>query len=213
MATGETIEARVDSAVDAWLRWLPKWTPGTHRGRARLCRRCTGSPVVTAAGLGDGVPHQVTHALTSRMQRIIDKRVDEFTAEQLPTLHAELTGAELWQSGGYDPGDGLDPEYEGLDPDPEPEPGEQPFLFTLAGLAEESRPEPHLPRPPLSPDEKRRLRHEIELADAHANEVGREVCFALTAHRDRIASAVARFVEPQVQAMLDELSRHLEPPR
>ena len=207
------IEERVDAAVDSWLRWVPRWSPGTHRGRSRVCRRCTGSPVVAAAGLTADVPHQVVHALVSRLQRIIDKRVDEFTENRLPTLHAELRGAELWDTGGYDPADGLEPEFDGLDPDPEPGDDEQPFLFTLAGLAEETRPEPPLPRPPLSPDEKARLRREIELADAQAAAVGQEVCFALVAHRPRIEAAVRRFVEPQIQSMLDELSRNLEPPR
>ncbi|QBE48126.1 spermidine/putrescine ABC transporter substrate-binding protein [Leucobacter triazinivorans] len=207
------IEKRVDAAVDAWLRWVPGWSPGTHRGRARLCRRCTGSPILAAAGVSNDVPHQVTHALVSRMQRIIDRRVDEFTEQELPALHAELTGAELWQSGGYDPAAGLAPEYEGLDPDPEPADGEQPFLFTLAGLAEETRPEPPLPRPPLSAEEKQRLRREIELADRCAEEAGREVCFALVTHRPRIQAAIQRFVEPQIRAMLDDLSRNLEPPQ
>lgn len=211
MAAG--IEERVDAAVDSWLRWLPRWSPGTHRGRSRVCRRCTGSPMVAAAGLTADVPHQVVHALVSRLQRIIDKRVDEFTESRLPTLHAELQGAELWEAGGYDPAAGLEPEFDGLDPDPEPGDADQPFLFTLAGLAEESRPEPPLPRPPLSAEEKHRLRREIELADAQAEEAGREVCFALMAHRGRIETAVQRFVEPQVQSMLDDLSRNLEPPR
>ncbi|GAA2189637.1 MULTISPECIES: spermidine/putrescine ABC transporter substrate-binding protein [Leucobacter] len=210
MAT--SIENRVDAAVDSWLRWVPRWSPGTHRGRSRVCRRCTGSPMLAAAGLTDDVPHQVAHALVSRLQRIIDKRVEEFTAARLPALHAELEGAEIWEAGGYDPADGLEPEYDGLDPDPEPGDDAQPFLFTLAGLAEESRPAPPLPRPPLNPDEKLRLRREIELADAQADAVGQEVCFALVAHRARIETAVHRFVEPQVQSMLDDLSRNLEPP-
>lgn len=212
MATGESIEQKVSGAVDAWLRWLPKWEPGTHRGRARLCRRCTGSPIVAAAGIGADTPHQVTHALVSRMQRIIDRRVDEYTASELPTLHAELSGEEMWKAGGFDPSAGLEPEYEGLDPDPEVDAGEQPFLFTMAELAQATKPEPPLPRPPLSAEEKRRLRAEIELADRCASEAGRQVCFALMAHRKRIEASVHRFVEPQIQAMLEELSRHLEPP-
>lgn len=207
-----TIDERVGVAVDAWPRWVPSWSPGSHRSRSRLCRRCTGSPVVAAAGIGRDVPHQVTHALVSRMQRIIDKQVDEFTAAQLPALHAELGGEDLWKVGGYDPAGGLDPEFDGVDPDPEPDEGGQPFLFTLAGLAEETRPEPPLPRPPLSAEEKQRLRREIEVADAYAAEVGRDLCFALMSHQARIETAIARFVEPQVRAMLDELSRHLEPP-
>lgn len=209
----QSIEDRVGVAVDHWLRWVPTWEPGTHRGRARLCRRCTGSPFLAAVGIGNDVPHQVTHALVSRMQRIIDRRVDEFTAAELPALHAELTGEELWNTGGYDPQKDLSPEYEGLDPDPELEEGEQPYLFTLSGLADEVRPEPPLPRPPLSADEKRRLRHEIELADQHAEATGQEVCFALVAHRERIQTAIHRFVEPRIQALLAELSQHLEPPQ
>lgn len=212
MATGESVEERVGAAVDAWLRWVPKWEPATHRGRARLCRRCTGSPVVQAAGIRSDVPHQVTHALVSRMQRIIDRRVDEFTAAGLPLLHAELTGEEMWRRGGFDPSAGLDPEYEGLDPDPEPDQGDQPFLFTMAGLAEDTKPDAPLPRPPLSADEKRQLRREIELADECAVETGQAVCLALVAHRARITAAIERFVEPQVRALLEELSRNLEPP-
>lgn len=208
----DPIEQSVSSAVDAWLRWLPGWAPGTHRGRSRMCRRCTGSPVLAAAGLAGDVPHQVVHALNSRMQRIIDRVVDEYTERELPTLHAELTGEQLWNSGGFDPGAGLDPEYEGVDLDPEVE-DEQPFLFTMAELAEQARPEPPLPRPPLSAEEKRRLRHEIELADRCAHDAGQRLCFALASHRARIESAVHRFVEPQIQALLDELTRHLEPPR
>ncbi len=209
----QRIDDRVSVAVDAWLRWVPSWAPGMQRTRVRLCRRCTGSPVVAAAGIGQDVPHQVTHALVSRMQRIIDKEVDAYTARELPTLQAELAGEALWQAGGYQPGAGLEPELDGVDLDPEPEAQDQPFLFTLAGLAEETRPEPPLPRPPLSAEEKQRLRHEIELADAHAENTGRALCLALLEHRPRISAAISRFVEPQIQSMLDELSRHLEPPQ
>lgn len=208
----DPIVRAVDSAVDAWLRWLPRWSPGTHRGRSRMCRRCTGSPVLAAAGLTTDVPHQVMHALNTRMQRIIDRTVDAYTEQALPTLHAELTGEQLWHTGGFEPGEGLDPEYEGVDLDPETEDG-QPVLFTMAELAEQTRPEPPLPRPPLSPEEKRRLRHEIELADRCAQDAGQRLCFALAAHRPRIVAAVQRFVEPQIRALLEELTRGLEPPR
>lgn len=208
-----SIDDRVSIAVDAWLRWVPSWAPSAQRTRSRLCRRCTGSPIVVAAGIGPDVPHQVTHALVSRMQRIIDAEVDAYTERELPALHAELTGEAIWKSGGYDPADGLAPELDGVELDPEPNAQDQPFLFTLAGLAEETRPEPPLPRPPLSADEKRQLRHEIELADAHAEGTGRSLCLALVAHRPRIETAIARFIEPQIQRMLDELSRHLEPPQ
>lgn len=210
--TPDPIPGKVTVAVDAWLRWLPSWTPGTYRGRSRMCRRCTGSPILVAAGLENGVPHQVVHALVSRMQRIIDREVDEFTEQTLPTLHAELSEEQLWNTGGFDPSSGLDPEYEGVDLDPEPD-SEQPFLFTMTEIAEQSKPEPPLPRPPLSADEKRRIRYEIEIADRCAQDVGQRLCFALAEHRARVQAAVQRFVEPQIQALLEELTRQLEPPR
>lgn len=169
--------------------------------------------MLLAAAIGHDVPHQVAHALTSRMQRIIDRGVDEFTQRELPLLHAELTGEELWSAGGYDPAAGLELEFDGIDPDPEPEDGTQPYLFTLAGLAEEARPETPLPRPPLTPQERETLSAEIARADERAEEIGRELCLALVTHSGRITAAIERFVEPQVQALLDELSRHLEPPR
>lgn len=208
----DPIGGRVTAGVDAWLRWLPGWTPGTHRGRSRMCKRCTGSPILIAAGIERDTPHQVVHALVSRMQRIIDRAVDEYTEQALPTLQAELAGEQLWNSGGFEPGDGLDPEYEGIDLDPETD-DEQPFLFTMGELAEQTRPEPPLPRPPLSAEEKRRIRYEIELADRYAQDIGQRVCFELTEHRARVQVAVQRFVEPQVQALLEELTRGLEPPR
>lgn len=206
------IEERVAQAVEAWLAWVPKWEPAQYRARARICRRCTGSPVLLASGIPDGTPHQVKHALVSRVQRIVDRAVDEYTEANLPMLHAELTGADLWAPPGYDPGAGLDPEYDGLDPDPEQAEAGQPFLFTMAGLAEEVRPAPPLPRPPLSQDEKAQLREELQLADLQADAIGREVCFTLTSYRQSIALAIDRFVEPKVQAVLDELARQLEPP-
>lgn len=169
--------------------------------------------MLAAAGLTGDVPHQVMHALVTRMHRIIDRHVDAYIAAELPALHAELNDAEMWGSGGYDPAAGLAPEYEGLDPDPEPVDGAQPFLFTLGGLAEETKPAPALPRPPLSEQEKQQLRQEMSRADALAEDCGRDVCFALLTHRDRITAAIERFVEPQIQTMLDELSMGLEPPR
>lgn len=206
------VDNRVALAVEAWLSWVPKWAPAAHRPRSRLCRRCTGSPLLDAAGITADTPHQVKHAFVSRMQRIVDTAVDEYTQTHLPMLHAELTGANMWEVGGYDPAAGLEPEYDGLDPDPEPDETGQPFLFTMGGLAEETKPEPPLPRPPLSADEKNQLRREIELADRQASAVGSEVCFALLTHRARVEAAIDRFVEPQVRALLDELSRQLEPP-
>lgn len=130
----EQIEGRVSSAVDAWLRWLPRWHVGTARGRTRPCRVCLGSPVATAAGFDHDVPHAVQHALLNRLRQIVDDDVDEYTARNLPLVTRELRLAEAEEARGYRPDQGLDPEFQGLDLDPEPEPG-QPFLFTLAGLA------------------------------------------------------------------------------
>ena len=209
----ETTEARVIAAVESWMRWLPTWQPGSHRGRARVCRRCVGSPIVAAAKLSDDVPHQVIHALVARMQRIIDKTVDDYTELNLPNLHAELAGAQAWHpQTGYRPGEGLPPEYDGIDFDPEPHHADQPYLFTLSELAADTAPEPQLPRPPLTPEEKASLRQEIELADHCAIETGQQVCFALSEHADRIQAAIDRFVEPQIQHLLAELSESLEPP-
>lgn len=207
------IDEKVASAVEAWLQWVPKWRPAAHRTKTRICRKCTGSPLLVAAGIAPDTPHQVKHALVSRMQRIIDKAVDEYTAQHLPMLQAELAGADMWRAGGYDPAAGLDPEFDGLDPDPEPDEAAQPFLFTMAGLAADSQPEPPLPRPPLTAEEKQQLQREIALADHRAIDTGNEVCFALLVHQGRISAAISRFVEPQVQAMLDDLSQQLEPPR
>ena len=204
----------VAAAVAAWMRWVARWTPAAHRGKSRLCRRCTGSPLVEAAGIPTGTPHQVTHALVSRMHRIIDRRVDTYTERALPTLHAELTDAALWKAAGYDPRAGLDPEYDGLDPDPEPMDGTQPYLFTLAGLATEtSVAEPALPRPPLTDEERVRLRHEMQLADRVAADTGNALCHTVQVHQGEIRAAVDRFVEPQIVAMLAELSQQLEPPQ
>ena len=130
----------------------------------------------------------------------------------MPLLHAELTD-DVWQASGYDPRAGLPPEYDGLDIDPEPADAQQPFLFTLAGLAEASQPDEPLPRPPLTAEEKQQLRAEIEQAEMCAEQVGQEICFLLVEHRDRITAAIHTFVEPQIQVLLSELTRQLEPPQ
>lgn len=211
--TDETTDARVIAAVESWMRWVHNWQPATYRARVRLCRRCVGSPMVTAAQLPESVPHQVTHALVARMQRIIDKTVDEYTEKNLPHLHSELTVSEHWHAPtGYRPEEGLDPEFDGLDLDPEPHDHAQPFLFTLAELAGDPNTPPPLPKPPLTDAEKQSLRQEIELADQCAIQTGQQVCFALAEHAPRIRKTIERFVEPQIQRLLDELSRTLEPP-
>jgi hypothetical protein len=110
----------------------------------------------------------------------------------------------------YRPAEGLEPEFEGLPLDPDPVPG-APFLFTVAGLA--AADEQEIPAlPPLSDEAKAALRQEVGLADDYANMIGREVCAILLHHRLRIQAAIAEYVEPQIAAMLEELTRSLDAP-
>ncbi|GAA4195877.1 hypothetical protein GCM10022219_21630 [Microbacterium oryzae] len=206
-----TLDAQVAQAVDAWLRWLPRWQPATHRGRAAPCRRCFGSPLLSAAGLGADVPHGVQHGLSTRMKTIVDHAVAEYTARNLPLLQAELDQqAARNRARSYRPGEDLAPEYEGLPLDPDPVPG-APFLFTIEQLANEAEADvPSLP--PLSAEAKAALRREVSLADEYANLVGREICSVLLGHRLRIQAAIVEFVEPQVEAMLAELTQSLDTP-
>nr|WP_315269619.1 spermidine/putrescine ABC transporter substrate-binding protein [Microbacterium lemovicicum] len=206
-----SLETQVSQAVDAWLRWLPRWEPSTHRGRVAPCRRCFGSPILSAAGLGADVPHGVQHGLSTRIKTIVDHAVAEYTALNLPMLQAELDQqAARNRARSYRPAEGLEPEYEGMPLDPEPNP-EAPFLFTLAGLAEEADATvPDLP--PLTPEAKAALRQEVGLADDYANMIGREVCAILLHHRLRVQAAIGQYVEPQIEAMLEELTRSLDAP-
>lgn len=206
-----SLETQVSQAVDAWLAWLPRWEPATHRGRVAPCRRCFGSPVLSAAGLGADVPHGVQHGLSTRIKSIVDHAVSAYTALNLPMLQAELDQqAARNRARSYRPSEGLPPEFDGLPLDPDPVPG-SPFLFTIAGLAQEAdKGVPDLP--PLSEEAKAALRQEVGLADDYANMVGREVCTVLLHHRLRIQAAVTEYVEPQIAAMLEELSRSLDAP-
>jgi len=206
-----SLETQVSQAVDAWLKWLPRWEPATHRGRVAPCRRCLGSPILSAAGLGADVPHGVQHGLSVRIKTVVDHAVADYTARNLPMLQAELDQqAARNRARSYRPTEGLDPEFEGLPMDPEPVAG-APFLFTIAGLADES--DAGIPAlPPLSDEAKTALRQEVNLADDYANMVGREVCTVLLRHRLRIQAAVAQYVEPQIAAMLEELTRSLDAP-
>ncbi|MFB8388285.1 spermidine/putrescine ABC transporter substrate-binding protein [Microbacterium sp. NPDC055910] len=206
-----SLETQVSQAVDAWLVWLPRWQPATHRGRVAPCRRCFGSPILSAAGLGADVPHGVQHGLSIRVKAIIDRAVAEYTARNLPMLQAELDQqAARNRARSYRPAEGLAPEFEGMPLDPEPQPG-APFLFTLSGLAEEA--ESQVPElPPLTEEAKAALRQEVALADDYANMVGREVCAVLLPHRLRIQAAVSQHVEPQIAALLEDLSRTLDAP-
>lgn len=206
-----SLETQVDQAVESWLRWLPRWEPATHRGRVAPCRRCLGSPVLSAAGLGADVPHGVQHGLSTRVKAIVDHAVAVYTSRNLPMLQGELDQqAERNRRRSYRPAEGLAPEFEGLPLDPDPTPG-QPFLFTLSGLAADADADvPALP--PLGEEAKAALRQEVTLADDYANMIGREVCSILLRHRLRIQSALAQYVEPQVEQMLRELSEALDAP-
>ena len=208
-----SIEARVSHEVDRWLAWLPRWRPGTHRARVRLCTRCFGSPILAAAGLDVDVPHPVQHAFSMRMKAIIDAAVDDYTARNLPMLHREIRLAEERKARRpYRAGEGLDPEFLGLELDPEPVP-DQPFLFTLTGLEADAAAEAAEPAPrPFTMDEKEALREEVRLADDFAKQLGRRICSELTHHRERIGIAVAEFVEPQIEDLLADLDRELDSP-
>lgn len=206
-----SLETQVDQAVEAWLRWVPRWEPATHRGRVAPCRRCLGSPILSAAGIGANAPHGVQHGLSTRMKTIVDHAVSEYTSRNLPMLQQELDQqAARNRARSYRPGDDLDPEFDGMPLDPEPVPG-APFLFTIAGLADDEAADLP-PLPPLSDEAKTALRQEVALADEYANLVGREICGMLLRHRIRIQAAISQHVEPQIEAMLAELTQSLDSP-
>ncbi|WP_309102911.1 spermidine/putrescine ABC transporter substrate-binding protein [Microbacterium sp.] len=206
-----SLETQVDQAVEAWLRWVPRWEPATHRGRVAPCRRCLGSPILSAAGIGANVPHGVQHGLSTRIKSIVDHAVAEYTARNLPMLQHELDQqAERNRARSYRPTDGLAPEFDGLPLDPEPVPG-APFLFTIAGMADDASAELP-PLPPLTDEAKAALRQEVALADEYANMVGREICGILLRHRLDIQAAISQHVEPQIEALLAELTQALDSP-
>ena len=122
------------------------------------------------------------------MKGIIDAAVDDYTARNLPMLHREIRLAEERKSRRpYRAGEGLDPEFLGLDLDPEPVP-DQPFLFTLSGLEADAAAEANEPAPrPFTMEEKEALREEVRLADEFAKQLGRRICVELAQHRERIA--------------------------
>ncbi len=208
-----SIEARVSHEVDNWLRWLPRWRPGTHRSRTRLCRRCFGSPIIAAAGLATDVPHGVQHAMSMRMKLIIDAAVDDYTDRNLPLLRHEIRLSEERKSHRpYRPGEGLPPESAGLELDPEPEAG-QPFLFTLGELASQAAADAAPPPPePLTEEEKQAIRAEVKLADDFAKQIGKRVCVELAHQRPRIQHGVSTIVEPQIAQLLADLESELDSP-
>ncbi|MET1052104.1 MAG: spermidine/putrescine ABC transporter substrate-binding protein [Mycetocola sp.] len=165
---------------------------------------------MAAVGLDHDVPHAVQHGLSTRVKAIVDDIVDDYTQRNLPLLQRELHEAERRKELQYRPEHGLDPEFDGLPVDPDPVPGE-PYLFTLAGLAGVEPADDDLPVP-LSDEEKAALRTEIRLADECAIHAGKLVCIAIEAHRERIQAAVAQYVEPQVEALLADLTLELDSP-
>lgn len=206
-----SLETQVDQAVEAWLRWVPRWEPATHRGRVAPCRRCLGSPILSAAGIGANTPHGVQHGLSTRMKTIVDHAVAVYTARNLPMLQRELDQqAARNRARSYRPAEDLDPEFDGLPLDPDPVPG-SPFLFTIAGLADDAADELP-PLPPLSEEAKVALRQEVALADEYANMIGREICSMLLRHRLSIQAAISQHIEPQIEALLAELTQSLDSP-
>ena len=207
-----SIESRVDREVEAWLRWVPRWRPGTHRARSRLCQHCFGSPVLRAAGLDTDVPHAVQHPLSMRMKTLVEYEVETYSAQSLPLLNRELGLIELRRSAqAYRPLEGLEPEFDGIDLDPPAEP-DSPYLFTFEEFVEPlTADDPELVPPPLSIEEKAALRVEMRLADDYASLVGKRVCADLRGHRVELQQAIATFVEPQVQALLADLGSTLDP--
>ena len=171
-----SIESRVGREVDSWLRWVPRWRPGTHRARSRLCQHCFGSPVLKAAGLDQDVPHAVQHPLSMRIKTLVDDEVELYTAQELPLLHRELGLIEMRRAAQvYHPLEGLGPEFDGVDIDPPAEP-DSPYLFTFEEFVQPlSADDPELVPPPLTPEEKDTLRVEVSLADNYAQLVGRRV--------------------------------------
>ena len=156
-------------------------------------------------------PHGVQHGLSTRIKTIVDHAVAEYTARNLPMLQRELDQqAARNRARSYRPADGLDPEFDGLPLDPEPVPG-APFLFTIAGMADEAVADLP-PLPPLSDEAKVALRQEVALADEYANMVGREICGILLRHRIYIQAAISQHVEPQIEALLAELTDSLDSP-
>ncbi len=206
-----SLETQVGQAVEAWLRWVPRWEPATHRGRVAPCRRCLGSPILSAAGIAGNTPHGVQHGLSTRIKTIVDHAVAEYTARNLPLLQRELDQqAARNRARSYRPSEDLDPEFDGMPLDPDPVPG-APFLFTIAGMADDAAAELP-PLPPLSDEAKSALRQEVALADEYANLVGREICGILLRHRVYIQAAISQHVEPQIEAMLAELTESLDSP-
>ncbi|WP_312173677.1 spermidine/putrescine ABC transporter substrate-binding protein, partial [Microbacterium sp.] len=167
--------------------------------------------ILSAAGIAGNTPHGVQHGLSTRIKTIVDHAVAEYTERNLPVLQRELDQqAARNRARAYRPSEDLDPEFDGMPLDPDPVPG-APFLFTIAGLADDAAAELP-PLPPLSDEEKSALRQEVGLADEYANLVGREICGILLRHRLYIQAAISQHVEPQIEAMLAELTQSLDSP-
>lgn len=167
--------------------------------------------MLSAAGIAANTPHGVQHGLSTRIKAIVDSAVAEYTARNLPMLQRELDQqAARNRARSYRPAENLDPEFDGLPLDPDPVPG-APFLFTIAGMADDAA-EELPPLPPLSEEAKAALRQEVGLADEYANMVGREICGLMLRHRLHIQAAISQHVEPQIEAMLAELTESLDSP-
>lgn len=205
------IDGRVRNAVDVWLRWLPRWQIGTARPRTRICRRCTGSPIAAAAGFGPDVPHPVQHALIGRMSAIVEDAVDDYTAKNLPLLQRGSSGPRhASDARGTSRPRGCRRSSRAWTSTRSRSRGSRSCSpsVSLAGTGADAQE----PREPLSDEAKAALRHEIELSDEAARSTGTAVCLALLDHRERIAEAVERLVEPQIAALVSDMFRGLDGP-
>ncbi|MBT1018431.1 hypothetical protein KJY77_04675 [Canibacter sp. lx-72] len=209
------VAAVVAKQVKVWKFWVSKWEFNHARVRTRTCIKCEpGDPFVLGAAFDNGVPHPVKHALTSRMYRVVRKRVDEVVAVALPNLHERnmrLDQARLTAE--YDPRLALDPEYDGLELDP-PEDPERPFLFTLSEFAQHTRSivdfTDELLRHQMSDTEQLDLQRATAVHNTIYYNVCRELATALARHRGEIARVLETYVQPQIAADIAEFMAGFE---
>lgn len=210
---GKTFETEVRLQVESWMRWLPKWQPSSGLSRSRICRKCTGSPLVAAAGFPEDTPHTVRHALVMRLHRIINEEMDTYIHQNLPLMFQELKHDEERRKRlPYRPTEGLSPEFEGLELDPPTAP-DQPYLFTMSELASQlAETSAVKPQPALSQELKNALKRELELSDRYMATVGNQICQELAKHQHTIQRAFDEFVEPQIEELMRELTEQLSFP-
>ena len=158
------------------------------------------------------MPHGVQHGLSTRIKTIVDHAVAEYTDARTCRCCRPSSTTRPRATARAATAPPRDSSRSSRDCRSTPSRSRaRPFLFTISGLAEEA--DAGIPAlPPLSDEAKAALRQEVGLADDYANMVGREVCTILLHHRLRIQAAISQYVEPQIEAMLEELTRSLDAP-